>query len=95
MTKLTNNQKIEIYEWRLKGETLKSLGLEFNINIHNLEYLIRLLNKHDYSILINEKNRYYSKEFKEIAINKVLIKGENLRFVAIELGLSSAGILIN
>lgn len=84
MAKLINNQKIEIYEWRLKGETLKSLGLEFNINIHNLEYLIRLLNKHD-----------YSKEFKEIAINRVLIKGESLRFVAIELGLSSAGILIN
>ncbi len=31
MTKLTNKQKIEIYEQRLKGESLKSLS--FNINI--------------------------------------------------------------
>ena len=81
MAKLTNEQKIEIYERRLKGETLPSLALKFNVNIHNIKYLIRLLNKHGYSILRNDKNKYYSKEFKEIAINRVLIKKESLRFV--------------
>ena len=95
MAKLTNEQKIEIYERRLKGETLPSLALKFNVNIHNIKYLIRLLNKHGYSILRNDKNKYYSKEFKEIAINRVLIKKESLRFVAVELGLSSIGILHN
>ncbi len=50
-------------------------------------------NKHGYSILRNDKNKYYSKEFKEIAINRVLIKKESLRFVAFEIGLSSIGIL--
>ena len=74
MAKLTNEQKIEIYERRLKGETLPSLALKFNVNIHNIKYLIRLLNKHGYSILRNDKNKYYSKEFKEVAINRVLIK---------------------
>ena len=44
MAKLTNEQKIEIYERRLKGETLPSLALKFNLNIHNIKYLIRLLN---------------------------------------------------
>ena len=95
MAKLTNEQKIEIYERRLKGETLPSLALKFNVNIHNIKYLIRLLNKHGYSILRNDKNKYYSKEFKEVAINRVLIKKESLRFVAVELGLSSIGILYN
>ena len=95
MAKLTNEQKIEIYERRLKGETLPSLALKFKVNIHNIKYLIRLLNKHGYSILRNDKNKYYSKEFKEIAINRVLIKKESLRFVAVELGLSSIGILHN
>ncbi len=33
MAKLTNNQKIEIYEQRLKGESLKSLSFNFNISI--------------------------------------------------------------
>ena len=70
----------------LKGETLPSLALKFNVNIHNIKYLIRLLNKHGYSILRNDKNKYYSKEFKEIAINRVLIKKESLRFVAAKLG---------
>ena len=46
MAKLTNEQKIGIYERRLKGETLPSLALKFNVNIHNIKYLIRLLNKH-------------------------------------------------
>ena len=35
MAKLTNEQKIEIYERRLKGESLKSLSYNFNISIHN------------------------------------------------------------
>lgn len=95
MAKLTKEQKIEIYERRLNGETIKSLALNFNINIHNIEYLIRLFNRHGYSILRNNKNRYYSKEFKEITINRVLINNESITSVAIDVGLSSEGILIN
>ncbi len=95
MAKLTKEQKIEIYERRLNGETIKSLALNFNINIHNIEYLIRLLNRHGYSILRNNKNRYYSKEFKEMTINRVLINNESITSVAIDVGLSSEGILIN
>ena len=63
MAKLTNEQRIEIYERRLKGEPIESLALEFNINVRSLKYLVRLLKKHDYNILRNGKNRYYSKEF--------------------------------
>lgn len=95
MGKLTKEQKIEIYERRLNGETIKSLALNFNINIHNIEYLIRLLNRHGYSILRNNKNRYYSKEFKEMTINRVLINNESITSVAIDVGLSSEGSLIN
>ena len=53
MAKLTNEQRIEIYERRLKGETLSSLALEFNININRLKYLVRLLKKHGYNIRLN------------------------------------------
>lgn len=95
MAKLTNNQKIEIYEQRLKGESLKSLSFNFNINIRNVKYLIRLIDKHGYNILRNGKNRYYSKEFKELTINRILINKESINSVAIDLGLSSDGILHN
>lgn len=95
MAKLTNEQRIEIYERRLKGETLSSLALEFNININRLKYLVRLLKKHGYNILRNGKNRYYSKEFKELIINRVLVKKESITSVAIDIGLSSEGILDN
>lgn len=95
MSKLTREQKIEIYERRLKGESLKSLSLEFNINLHNTAYLIKLLDKHGYGILRKDKNRYYPKEFKELMINRVLKNYETVRSVSIDIGLSSVGILIN
>lgn len=95
MAKLTNKQKIEIYERKLKGESTKKLSIEFDINISNVKYLFSLINKHGKNILRNDKNRYYSKEFKEIVINRVLIGKESINSVAIDIGLSSAGILHN
>lgn len=95
MAKLTNKQKIEIYERKLKGESTKELSIEFNINISNVKYLFSLINKNGKNIIRNDKNRYYSKEFKEIAINRVLIGKESINSVAIDIGLSSCGILHN
>ena len=95
MPKLTNEQKIEIYERKLKGESTKELSIEFNINTSNVKYLFSLINKHGKNILRNDKNRYYSKEFKEIVINRVLIGKESINSVAIDIGLSSSGILHN
>ena len=95
MAKLTNKQKIEIYERKLKGESTKELSIEFNINTSNVKYLFSLINKHGKNILRNDKNRYYSKEFKEIVINRVLIGKESINSVAIDIGLSSSGILHN
>ncbi|WP_294653800.1 IS3 family transposase [uncultured Fusobacterium sp.] len=93
MAKLTNEQKIEIYERRLKGESLKSLSYNFNISIHNVQYLIRLIDKHGYSIIRSGKNQYYSKEFKELTLNRILINKESINSVAVDIGLSSDGIL--
>lgn len=95
MTKLTREQKIEIYERRLKGETLKALALEFNVNIHWVKYLVRLLKKHGYNILRKDKNKSYSRELKELIINRVLVNNESIKSVAIDFGLCSHGILIN
>lgn len=95
MSKLTNKQKIEIYERRLKGETVKSLALNFNIHKSNIKYLIRLIEKHGYNILRNGKNKYYSKEFKEKTINRVIVENQSIISVSIDVGLTSNGILSN
>ncbi len=93
MAKLTNEQRIEIYQRRLKGQTIKSLALNFKVNKSRIEYLFRLIQKHGYNILRENKNRYYSKEFKQITIDRVLIKKESITSVAIDIGLSCEGIL--
>lgn len=90
MAKLTNKQKIEIYERKLKGESTKELSIEFNINISNVKYLFSLINKNGKNIIRNDKNRYYSKEFKEIVISRVLIGKESINSVAIDIELSSS-----
>lgn len=95
MAKLTRKQKIEIYERRLNGETIKSLSNSFNINESNIKYLIRLISKHGYNILRKDKNKYYPKTVKESIINRVLIGKESIEFVSIDFGLSSSGILHN
>lgn len=95
MAKLTNKQKIEIYERRSRGESSQKLALEFNVNVSKINYLVKLIDKHGDNILRNGKNRYYSKEFKELTINRILINKESINSVAIDLGLSSDGILHN
>ncbi len=64
MSKLTKEDKIEIYERRLKGETIPALAKTFNITESKIKYFIALIKKHGYNILRNGKNRIYSKEFK-------------------------------
>ena len=95
MAKLTNEQKIEIYERKLEGESLRKLGREFKVNFHRLEYLVRLLKKHGYGILRQGKNKHYSKEFKESAINRFLLNNEAILSVALNDGLRTDGQLIN
>ena len=95
MGKLTREDKIEIYERRLKGETISTLVKKFNIVESKIKYLIALIKKHGYDILRKDKNRLYSKEFKLQAINRILINHESINSVAIDIGLASDGILYN
>ena len=95
MSKLTREDKIEIYERRKNGETISSLAKVFNVHKSTIEYLISLIKKHGYDILRNDKNRIYSKDFKLQTINRILINNESVNSVAIDIGLTSSGILDN
>ena len=95
MSKLTREQKIEIYEKRKQGRSISSLSKEYAILIGNVKYLIRLLDKHGESILRKDKNKYYPPALKEEIINRVLLQHHSVKSTAIEYGLSSDGTLIN
>lgn len=95
MSKLTREDKIEIYERSKNGETIVSLAKSFNVNKIIIHYLIRLIRKHGYDILRNDRNRIYSKEFKLQTINRIIVNHESVISVAIDAGLASSGILHN
>ena len=91
MSKLTKEDKIEIYEKRKNGETISSLTKAFNVQ----EYLIALIEKYRYDTLRKDKNRGYSKDLKLEVINRILINHESLNSVAIDIGLAGSTILDN
>ena len=95
VSKLRREDKIKIYERRKNGETIPSLAKAFNVQESNIKYLIALIKKHGYNILREDKNRVYSKDFKLQTINRILINHESINSVAIDIGLTSSGILDN
>ena len=51
VTKLSSKEKIDIYQKRLKGVSIKTLFLEYGITEKNIEYLCRLIKLHGDDIL--------------------------------------------
>ena len=95
MSKLTREDKIKIYELRKEGYTIPLLSSIFSISHSNIEYLVRLIDKHGYDILRKNKNRYYTPDFKVYCVNRVLKRNESIKSVAIDIGLCADGILHN
>jgi len=95
VSKLTRENKIEIYERRKNGETFSSLAKAFDVHKSNIEYLIALIKKHGFDILRKDKNRLYSKDFKLQIINRILVNHESINSVAIDIGFPAPSILHN
>ena len=95
MSKLTYEDKINLYKDRKNGLTIPKLVSKYNIRHEGVEYLIRLIDKHGLDILRTSKNKYYSPREKERIINRVLINNEPRNSVAIDEGLLSSGMLGN
>ena len=95
MSKLSYEDKINLYNDRKNGMTINSLASKYKIRSEGIEYLIRLINKHGFDVLRTVKNKYYSIQEKERIINRVLLNNETINSVAIDEGLASRGILQN
>ena len=93
--KLTYEDKVQIYELRKQGESFRQLSNQFGINISNLRYMIKLIDRYGIEIAKKGKNRYYSPELKEEIINNVLLKGRSLKSVSLDYVLSDPSLLKN
>ena len=79
MSKLTFEDKINLYNDRKAGMSISSLCSKYKILHANVEYLTRLIDKHGYDVLRKNRNRKftpYEKETKDETIKR--LKQENL-----------------
>lgn len=95
MSKLTYEDKINIYIDKKGGMAIGSLSSKYKVSKNIINYLTALIDKHGIDILRTNKNRIYTKFEKQEAIDRVLINGEAKWAVALDLGLLSKGILVN
>ena len=95
MSKLSYEDKIRLYSERKEGVSTKSLSRKYNIRENIIDYMVSLIDKHGIDILRTSKNKEHPKYEKEEAINRVLINGESVWTVAIDMGLLSYGMLQN
>ena len=95
MSKLSYEDKINIYNERKQGNSVINISKRYDVRKDVIKYLIRLIDKHGYDILRTSKNRIFTKEEKERIINRVLINNESACSVALDEGLLSQGMLQN
>lgn len=95
MSKLTYEDKINLYNDKKRGMAIGSLSNKYKVRKCVINYLTALIDKHGIDILRTSKNKIHTKYEKQEAIDRVLIKGEAKWAVALDIGLLSKGMLDN
>ena len=95
MSKLSYEDKINLYNDRKNGMSVGSLTIKYNVRKCVIDYMVSLIDKHGLDILRTGKNKIYTKYEKQEAIDRVLINGEPKWAVALDIGLLSKGMLDN
>ena len=73
--KLSYEDKLKIDELRKNGITLSRLSRQYDIQVSNLRYMIKLMDRYGITIVKKGKNAYYSPQLKQEMIDKGLIEG--------------------
>ena len=93
--KLSYEDKIEIYELRQSGQSIKNLSKQFNIAESVIQYMLRLIDRYGINIVKKGKNTYYSPELKQEMIDKVLLDKQSVLSVSLDYALPNRGTLPN
>lgn len=93
MTKISYEDKINIYTRIKNGESPQRISKEYSMRYDKIRYLIRLIDIHGFEILRTTKNKNYKIYEKEEMINRVLLGGESILSVSANEGLLSTGTL--
>ena len=78
MSKLSYEDKIEIYKEYKLGVGYRNLAIKYNVRQCVVQYLICLIDRHGVEILRTTKNKEHLRFEKEKAINRVLLDGESV-----------------
>ncbi|MFV0250396.1 MAG: transposase [Bacilli bacterium] len=95
MSKLSYEDKVEIYKKNKSGITINVLSKIYKVNNNGIKYLIDIIDLHGIDIIRRNTNKSYDVTTKLRIINRVLINNESINSVAIDEGLSSRGMLSN
>lgn len=95
MTKISYEERINLYYDRKNGMSFPSIKSKYGINKSGVEYLVRLIDKHGVDILRTNENKSYSSKEKQRILNRILIDNESILSVSIDEGLAAKGMLNN
>ena len=93
--KLTYEDKIQIYQLRKQGFSLKNLSKIYNVTVRNLDYLVQFIDRYGIESVKKGENRYYFPELKKEIMDKVLLEGRSQLSVSMDYALKSRGLLPN
>ncbi len=95
MSKLSYEDRMNLYYDRKKVMSFASLKTKYGINKSGVEYLVRLVDKHGFDILRTNENKIYDSKEKERILNRVILDNESILSVSIDEGLVGKGMLNN
>ena len=95
MTKISYEERINLYYDRKNGMSFPSLKSKYGINKSGVEYFVRLIDKHGFDILRDNENKSYNSKEKERILNRIIMDNESILSVSIDEGILSKGMLNN